>query len=105
MLRRQPDGQFQHRRAQFPGVAFEVSYSQDGKKLTRIAKEYINYSNGNIKAVVCIDINNATESTVSLWKARLTPADDGKCDLDFDQTIKSAVRVTHLCTRNMTDII
>ncbi|CAF3556153.1 unnamed protein product [Fusarium graminearum] len=90
MLRRQPDGQFQHRRAQFPGVAFEISYSQDGKKLTRIAKEYINYSNGNIKAVVCIDINNATESTVSLWKARLTPADDGKCDLDFDQTIKSA---------------
>ncbi|KAF5244006.1 hypothetical protein FANTH_7919 [Fusarium anthophilum] len=90
MLCRQPDGQFQYRGAPYPGVAFEVSYSQDGKKLTRIAKEYINYSNGNIKAVVCIDINNATESTVSLWKARLTPADDGKRDLDFDQTIKSA---------------
>ncbi|SCO54592.1 uncharacterized protein FFNC_15587 [Fusarium fujikuroi] len=90
MLRRQPDGQFQHRGAPSPGVAFEVSYSQDGKKLARIAKEYISYSNGNIKAVVCIDINTGTESTVSLWKARLTPANDGKRDLDFDQTIESA---------------
>jgi hypothetical protein len=31
-----------------------VSYSQGGKKLDRIVKEYINFSQGNIKAVLLI---------------------------------------------------
>ncbi|KAM0364022.1 hypothetical protein ACHAPK_011045 [Fusarium culmorum] len=87
MLRRQPDGQFQHRRAQFPGVAFEISYSQDGKKLTRIAKEYINYSNGNIKAVVCIDINNATEST-TIKSAPFRTADGKPINSDKKLTLQ-----------------
>ncbi|RSL53182.1 hypothetical protein CEP51_014938 [Fusarium floridanum] len=72
--RRQPDAQFQHRKAAFPGVVVEVSYSQDRKQLSKIAKQYIHHSDGNIKAVICIDINyGSSQSTISLWKPRFTP--------------------------------
>ncbi|KAF5702240.1 hypothetical protein FGLOB1_9715 [Fusarium globosum] len=72
-LRRQPDGQFGHKKAALPSVVFEVSYSQDGKKLTKLAKQYIYHTDGNIKAVICIDINYGNDqSTISLWKPTFT---------------------------------
>lgn len=36
-LRRQPDAQFQHEKAVYPGVVVEISYSQDGKDLDKLA--------------------------------------------------------------------
>ncbi|KAK0655270.1 hypothetical protein B0T16DRAFT_310992, partial [Cercophora newfieldiana] len=57
VVRREPDGQFQHPDAAYPGVVFEVPYSQDGKDLKKLASDYILRSNGDIKAVVGIDIN------------------------------------------------
>jgi hypothetical protein len=95
-LRRQPDGQFRFEGAEFPGVVLEVSYSQDGKQLSKLAKQYINYSEGNIKLVICIDINyGSIKSTVSLWKPRFTP--DPESDdpddyiLDYEQAIEAQV--------------
>ena len=35
--RREPDAQFQHRDAEYPGVVLEISYSQDGKDLKKLA--------------------------------------------------------------------
>lgn len=40
-VRREPDAQFQHRGALYPGVVIEVSYSQDGKSLRKLAYDYI----------------------------------------------------------------
>jgi len=34
--RREPDAQFQHRDAEYPGVVLETSYSQDGKDLKKL---------------------------------------------------------------------
>ncbi|KAK5656231.1 hypothetical protein OQA88_4992 [Cercophora sp. LCS_1] len=68
VVRREPDGQFQHCHAAYPGVVLEVSYSQDGKDLKKLASDYILRSNGDIKTVIGIDINYGNESTVSLWR-------------------------------------
>ncbi|KAJ6439072.1 Ent-kaurene oxidase-like protein [Purpureocillium lavendulum] len=81
-LRRQPDAQFQHETMAYPGVVIEVSYSQDGKSLAKLAQDYILYSNGNIGAVVGIDINPAgSESAVSLWRPQFTPSEDQGVDI------------------------
>jgi hypothetical protein len=93
-LRRQPDGQFGHKKAAFPGIVIEVSYSQDGKELSKLAKQYIHYTDGNIKAVICIDINYGnTQSTVSLWKPTFTLEGDGSdiYRLGFQQAIQEMV--------------
>ncbi|KFA81728.1 hypothetical protein S40288_05989 [Stachybotrys chartarum IBT 40288] len=87
-LRRQPDAQFQHERAAYPGVVIEVSYSQDGKNLRKLAEDYILYSNGDIKLVIGIDINYQDQySTVSTWRPRYTPQDEGHDILDAGQDI------------------
>jgi hypothetical protein len=78
--RRQPDEQFQHKDATYPGVVIEVSYSQDGKALRRLAQEYILYSNGDIKLVLGIDINETAECTVSTWRPRYIQAADEDID-------------------------
>lgn len=81
-LRRQPDAQFQHERMAYPGVVVEVSYSQDGKSLGKLAQDYILDSNGNIGAVVGIDINpQGVDSTVSLWRPQYTPSEDEGVDV------------------------
>ncbi|RYC82209.1 hypothetical protein BFJ63_vAg14917 [Fusarium oxysporum f. sp. narcissi] len=90
-LRRQPDGQFGHKKAALPGLVFEVSYSQDGKKLPSLAKQYIYHTDGNIKAVICIDINYGNDqSTISLWKPTFTlKGDDSDIyTLGFEQAIQ-----------------
>ena len=80
-IRRQPDAQFQHEDAMYPGVVVEVSYSQDGKDLAKLAQDYILYSNGDIKAVIGVDINyGGKESTVSLWRPKYTHKDDEDWD-------------------------
>ncbi|KAF4415475.1 hypothetical protein FACUT_13374 [Fusarium acutatum] len=72
MIQRSPDGQF------FFGsgpatVVIEVAYSQDAKLLSKVAREYINYSWGKIKAVLCFSLNKPEGSTVSVWKPRYYP--------------------------------
>lgn len=91
--RRQPDAQFQHRKAAFPGVVVEVAYSQNEKRLRRLAKEYIYDSNGDIKAVVGISINyGSSPSTISLWKSRFTrERGDDRDTLDMEQVIRVRV--------------
>ena len=42
----QPDEQFQHKEAEYPGVVYEIACSQDGRELGKSAWTYIPYSNG-----------------------------------------------------------
>jgi len=51
-----PDAQFRHSKAQFPGVVIEVSYSQKRKDLERLADDYILGSDSDIRVVVGLDI-------------------------------------------------
>jgi hypothetical protein len=92
-LQRQPDAQFQHCSAAYPGVVLEVSYSRKGK-LEKLAWEYIMKSNGNIKAVIGINVKyDGKESTVSLWRPSYLHEEGEECDiLEVDQVIKSEVR-------------
>ncbi|TVY73708.1 hypothetical protein Focb16_v005910 [Fusarium oxysporum f. sp. cubense] len=89
-MRRQPDAQYQHKDAALPGVVIEVSYTQDRRRLPKIAKEYIHHSDGDIKVVVCIDINSGSESTISLWKARFTPEEGSDAvTMHIEQVVQS----------------
>jgi len=107
-LQRHPDAQFQHKQAAFPGVVLEVSYSQDGKNLERLAWDYILHSNGDIKAVIGLDINHGVKpSTVSLWRPEYT-RDEGD-DLDTlgvrTEIAYRAFRSPNLDHVNGTDVI
>jgi hypothetical protein len=81
--RREPDAQFQHRDAEYPGVVLEVSYSQDGKDLKKLAWDYIQYSNGDIKVVIGIDIkySNTKEATLSVWRPRYIREDGEELEI------------------------
>ncbi|KAI9155788.1 Secondary metabolism regulator laeA [Paramyrothecium foliicola] len=71
-IERHPDAQFQHLKSVYPGVVCEVSYSQDGKDLRKLAWQYIVYSGADIKAVIGIDINDDPKpSTVSVWRPQI----------------------------------
>ncbi|RFU72612.1 telomere-associated recq-like helicase [Trichoderma arundinaceum] len=75
-VRREPDTQFQHREAFYPGVVIEVSYSQDGKSLRKLASDYILRSNGDIRVVIGLDLNyHGKESTVSMWRRNFLQED------------------------------
>lgn len=69
IVRRGPDGQFQYLDAAYLGVVLEISYLQDGKNLKKLAWDYILRSNGDIKAIIGIDINDGEESTLPLWRS------------------------------------
>ncbi|KAF9766406.1 hypothetical protein IL306_001205 [Fusarium sp. DS 682] len=88
--RRQPDGQFHFVNAALPNVVIEVAYSQDGKDLSKAAKEYLRYTEGNIEVVLCFDLNSTTESTLSVWKPAFTPIDNSdEYNLVYDQVVQS----------------
>lgn len=65
-----PDAQFRHSQAQFPGVVIEVSYSQKRKDLERLADDYILGSDTNIRVVIGLDIEYKTgkQATLSVWR-------------------------------------
>lgn len=88
-IQRSPDMQLRHIHAEYPGVVIEVSYSQDGKKLRKLAQDYILYSNGDIKAVIGIDISyRSKEAFVSLWRPKITYVEDEDIkDLAPDEVI------------------
>ncbi|KAI2626586.1 hypothetical protein GGR54DRAFT_477359 [Hypoxylon sp. NC1633] len=90
-LKRGPDAQFQHQEAVYPGVVLEVSYSQDGKNLKKLARDYIQYSNGDIKVVIGIDINyGSISSTVSIWRPKFVREEGEELDiLDVEQEVIS----------------
>ncbi|SPJ79170.1 uncharacterized protein FTOL_07561 [Fusarium torulosum] len=85
----QPDAQFEHHEARYPGVVVEVALTQDAKELRRIARRYIYYTDGQIKVVLGIDLNEDKESTISVWKPTFSPAQNGVgVDMDIEQVVQ-----------------
>ncbi|KAG7408728.1 hypothetical protein Forpe1208_v012290 [Fusarium oxysporum f. sp. rapae] len=78
-IKREPDILFKYPGTVYPGVVVEVSYSQDGKDLRRLAQDYILYSNADVKLFIGIDLNyHRGLSTVSLWRPKIIESADGE---------------------------
>lgn len=94
IIRRQPDDQFQHDEAKYPGVVYEITYSQDPRELVKAAWTYIPYSNANIKAVVGFELGYGKnkEARISMWQPRfLKEGEDGSETLDVEAVIDGDV--------------
>ncbi|KID74890.1 uncharacterized protein G6M90_00g107630 [Metarhizium brunneum] len=91
VIERRPDAQFQHTGAVYPGVVLEVSYTQDGKNVSKIAQDYILYSNGDVKAVIGVRVNKDKDASLSLWSPKYTRS-DGKEVLEAEEIISNASR-------------
>ncbi|OTB17508.1 hypothetical protein K445DRAFT_278280 [Daldinia sp. EC12] len=90
-IKREPDIQFQYSDTTYPSVIGEVSYSQDGKDLKRLAQDYILYSDGDVKLVIGLDFNYRAEpSTVSLWRPEFTEIEGG-LELGISEEVKQLV--------------
>ncbi|MCJ1395237.1 hypothetical protein MMC18_008120 [Xylographa bjoerkii] len=78
-----PDAQFRHSKAQFPGIVIEVSYSQKRKDLERLADDYILGSNSDIRVVVGLDIEYKTgkKATLSVWRPNIITNEAGEKEL------------------------
>jgi hypothetical protein len=66
--RHDPNAQFQHLEAQYPGVVMEVSNAQKRKDLAIIAEDYILGSDGDIRVVISLDIeyHGSKKATLSV---------------------------------------
>ncbi|KAI9826622.1 MAG: hypothetical protein M1832_006218 [Thelocarpon impressellum] len=84
-----PDGVFKHRFAKWPGVVIEVSFSQKRKDLANLAEDYILGSDGNINAVIGLDIDysGSKRAVLSVWRPRYVEHSDGQEVLMSVQTI------------------
>lgn len=90
IIRRQPDDQFQHDDAEYPGVVYEIACSQDPRELVKAAWTYIPYSNANIKAVVGFELGYGKnkEARISMWQPRfMKEGEDGPETLDVEAVI------------------
>lgn len=81
--------------AEYPGVVYEIGYSQDGRKLRKSAWTYIQYSNANIKAVVGFELvyGKNMEARISMWQPRyVEEGEEGPKILDVEAVIDRDVR-------------
>ena len=70
-------------------MLIEISYSQKRKDLSRLANNYIIGSDGNIKAVVGLDIEyqGTRTASLSIWRPQVKVSDeDGQKELIATQT-------------------
>jgi hypothetical protein len=89
IVRHSPDASFKHPDVGWraPGLVVEVSYSQRGEKLARLADSYITNSEHRIKCVVALDVKYASQrrkgnhddktATVSIWRPGKSTRPDG----------------------------
>lgn len=70
----------------------EVSYSQIPKTIPYLVDNYILCSNGNIKAVVGLDVDYKTKKgTVSVWRPQLSTTEEGQIELAVVKTLDALV--------------
>jgi hypothetical protein len=69
----EPDSQFRHSEANYPGVGFEVAYSQKAKDLLYLADKYILGSDEDICAVFSINLEykETNKATLSVREPRI----------------------------------
>ncbi|KAI9734349.1 MAG: hypothetical protein M1834_002455 [Cirrosporium novae-zelandiae] len=88
-----PDAQFGHSQAAYPGVVIEVSYSQKQKDLARLADDYILGSDGNIRVVInlSVEYRGSKKATLSVWRSRILQNDAGEGELVAVPTIAGQI--------------
>jgi len=98
-----PDAQFQHSKAQFPGIVIEVSYSQKRKDLERLADDYILGSDSNIRVVVGLDIEykSSKKATLSVWRPNVITNEAGEKELVAQLIVANQVCIHHSYLRLM----
>ncbi|KXG46447.1 uncharacterized protein PGRI_053030 [Penicillium griseofulvum] len=64
---RSPDASFKHEQAKYPGVIIEVCYAQKVQAATDLADDYILDTDGNVKAVIALNIESK-KATISIWR-------------------------------------
>ena len=69
-----PDASFQHRDCQFPGLVIEVAWSQRRLDLPDLANRYILGSNGEIRTVIGVNLNDIYKAQIKGAKATPTYA-------------------------------
>lgn len=91
-IKYEPDQQFVYEDAEYPGVVYEIAFSQSKKNLKKKAWNYIQHSNGSIKIVVGFQLGYGKDLTayVSVWKPRYV-FEDGKELLDVEGVVLNDV--------------
>lgn len=91
-VRHDPDAQFRHEDACYPGVVIEVANTQQKKNLPRLADDYIVQSSGSIKMVIGIKVeqDKSKRATVSVWCPKFIKDQDGEY-LVSEETVRSEV--------------
>ncbi|KAL3439829.1 hypothetical protein BJX65DRAFT_315377 [Aspergillus insuetus] len=93
-VRREPDASFGHTKARYPGVVIEVCYSQKGQRIPALADDYLLNSDGNINAVIFLDIEyRSKEASFSVWRPRFELV-EGVMELSAVCSIKQVFRTT-----------
>ena len=89
-LRNDPDAQFQHQDARYPGVVIKVANTQQKKHLPRLAVNCIVQSYGNIKIVIGIKVeqDKSKKATFSVWCPKFIEDQDGEY-LVAEETVRS----------------
>jgi hypothetical protein len=87
-----PDAQFQHRDARFPGVVIEVSYSQKQSALSYLADDYILGSDGEIRLVIGLDIAyDSNKASLLLWRPSVNKDEELYAMQSLNQVSKGQV--------------
>lgn len=69
-----PDSQVKHCHARYPGVIIEVAHVGREKYATRKAKDFVDATNNNVRAVLVIFTNpdpSTKEATFSIWRPKV----------------------------------
>ncbi|PBP19279.1 hypothetical protein BUE80_DR009502 [Diplocarpon rosae] len=93
--RHDPDEQFRHQKAQFPGVVIEVSYSQKRKDLGRLADDYILGSDGEVRVVAGVHIGcrNSKKATLSVWRPKIVTNQAGEKEVVAQLVVANQVSI------------
>ena len=88
-----PDAQFTHSKARYPGVVIEVSYLQKGKDLGRLSDDYILGYDSGIRVVVGLDIEYkmTKKATLSVWQPSIVTNEAGEKELVTQQIVANQV--------------
>jgi len=77
----EPDASFWHDDAQYPDVIIEAAYSQKGRRLSRLAEDYLLDSDASAQVVVGLNIEygrkGSRKATLSVWRTHLAHTGDG----------------------------
>ena len=79
--------------AKYPGVVIEVLYAQKRKDLAIIAEDYILGSNGDIRAIIGIDVEyrGSKKATLSVWRPGVVQNEVREAELVAEQTLVDQV--------------